>query len=529
MNKIKEFISGHIKITFFVCAALLSFTIYAQTIKSDFVYLDDDVLIIELFQTLSDYKEFPSYFYKSVFSSRVDKYFRPVLTASLAADAILGGLNPAAYHQTDILLHIFSVFLIFVFFLRFGFDKKLSFAFCALFAVHPAFVQAVAWIPGRNDTLLCIFVMSALIFLIDYLNTKRGIYLFLHILTFFAALLAKETAVVLTAVIPFIIFLINGSFKNIAIKRLCLFLSLVLALYFSLRYAALHNSRDNIAILGSIKYILNGLPSIFQYCDYLINPSRLSVVPSYIDIDFFSIVSFLIVFGLPFVSSFVFKRGRKSVVIFGFFWFIIFLLPTFILPKNIYFSHRLYLPAAGAIIIWMECLHSVFKDIEPRIKKILFLSFAAVFILFASAAFFHAKKFQNRAVFWANALNDYPFSPFALSNVGLYYYDNKNYDEAEKYFLKAVYLDPSDYRSYNNLGSIYVFRGDAETSGKYFERSLAVKPDNDTALYNLSQLYYVKGDTDRAYELAKKAFDLEPEDAGYKAHYEKIKSLKDRQ
>ena len=530
MSKIKEFVEKHIKVTFFVCAAVLSFIIYAQTIKYDFVHLDDDVLMIDRFQTLSDYKVIPSYFYKSVFSTKIDKYFRPVLMVSLAADAILGGLNPAAYHQMDILLHIFSVFLIFVFLLKLGFDKKICFAFCALFAVHPVFVQAVAWIPGRNDTLLAVFVMASLIFLIDYLNTKRSVYLFSHAFMFLAALLAKETAIVLIVIIPLMIFTFNKeNYKISEIKKICFFLLFAAAVYFSLRHAALHNSRGNIPIVGSLKYILYALPSVFQYCDYLINPSSLSMFPVNINIDFFSFIFAFIIFGVPFILSFLFKQGRKTAVLFGFLWFALFLFPILILPPSIYIymSHRLYLPVIGIMMMWIECGYLLLKNVSSLLKKSLFLLFAVIFVLFAIAAFYQTKKFQDRSIFWSNALNDAPESALVMANVGVYYYDNKIYDEAEKYFLKAVSLNSSDFKSYNNLGSVYMLRGDTETALLCFKHSLLINPDYDIALYNLSRFHYhVLGDIEEAYNLALKAVALEHENAGYKEYYEKIKKAK---
>ncbi|MDR3113508.1 MAG: tetratricopeptide repeat protein [Endomicrobium sp.] len=525
--KITDFINDHIKITFFICAAVLSIAIYAQTLKYDFTYLDDDILIIDKIDALSDVKAFPSYFYKSVFSFGADKYYRPALNASFAADAIAGGLNPSAYHWTDILLHIFAVFLIFVFLLKSGFNGKLCFALCSLFAAHPAFVQAVAWIPGRNDTLLGVFVAASMIFLTDYLNTRKNVYLFLHALFFLAALFAKETAAVLIAVIPCFVFLSGEQkFTKQEAAKLCFALFIASAVYFSLRYAALRNSRSEIDILVSLKYAFYSLPAIFQYCDYFINPSRLSLVPASINVDCFSIVSAFAVFAFPFVSSFIFNRGGKKIVLFGFLWFLSFLMPTLIIPNNNYFSHRLYLPAVGVIIMWVECLPFVLKEAGAQLKKALLFIFLSALILFACASFFHAKKFQDRRVFWLNALIDAPESSFVVSSTGLYYYDNKMYDEAEKYFLKAVSLNPSDYVSYNNLGSIYVFRGDAQKAAQYFERSLAANPDNDTAMYNLSQLFYVSGYIEQALELAEKALSLEPEGRGYKEYYEKIHDKK---
>src|SRR5205823_3912121 len=65
------------------------------------------------------------------------------------------------------------------------------------FTIHPALTQAVAWIPGRNDVLLAIVVLSSFAYFIKYLQTGKKLFFVLHGLLFFVGLLTKETTIAL--------------------------------------------------------------------------------------------------------------------------------------------------------------------------------------------------------------------------------------------------------------------------------------------------------------------------------------------
>ena len=85
--------------------------------------------------------------------------------------AQLSGTLPVGYHLIDILLHGMSCCLLFSCLLMFGFHKKVSFWSTMIFCVHPAQTQAVAWIAGRNDSLLAVFILLCVLSLLQYLST----------------------------------------------------------------------------------------------------------------------------------------------------------------------------------------------------------------------------------------------------------------------------------------------------------------------------------------------------------------------
>src|SRR5439155_16824748 len=74
----------------------------------------------------------------------------------------LFGLNPTAFHVTDLLLHTANAILLFLV-LQSMSGAALSSAFvAAVFALHPLHVESVAWISERKDVLSTLFWMLTL-------------------------------------------------------------------------------------------------------------------------------------------------------------------------------------------------------------------------------------------------------------------------------------------------------------------------------------------------------------------------------
>jgi hypothetical protein len=80
--------------------------------------------------------------------------------------------NPLLYHITNILLHIGCSLLVYTLFQQLRFSKMLSALAALVFCVHPLHTSAVAWIPGRNDTLLTLFLFRPVCKRIRYYATS---------------------------------------------------------------------------------------------------------------------------------------------------------------------------------------------------------------------------------------------------------------------------------------------------------------------------------------------------------------------
>ncbi len=69
-----------------------------------------------------------------------------------------------------------------------------------LFAVHPAAVQTVAWVPGRSDGLMAVFALASLLAWLHFDRSGSRLALGAHLALMAAALLSKETAIALVPV-----------------------------------------------------------------------------------------------------------------------------------------------------------------------------------------------------------------------------------------------------------------------------------------------------------------------------------------
>ncbi|UCD55136.1 MAG: hypothetical protein JSV93_06410, partial [Candidatus Omnitrophota bacterium] len=164
--------------------ACLGFLVYSQTLFFDFTYLDDNVLILGNRKFLSKLSNIPQAFRQDVFFSYEDAYYRPLLTISFILDAQLPfALYPSpkpspqrgegrvrgrgeqgkgfSYHLTNIVIHLLAACLLFLLLIKLKYREGLAIFFSLIFTVHPVLTQAVAWLPGRNDSLLAVFIFSS--------------------------------------------------------------------------------------------------------------------------------------------------------------------------------------------------------------------------------------------------------------------------------------------------------------------------------------------------------------------------------
>jgi tetratricopeptide (TPR) repeat protein len=115
-------------------------------------------------------------------------------------------MSPGIMHLENILLHCANSLLVYLLaskiYKRHDNEALLTPLLAALlFALHPVNVEAVAWIAGRTDPLLALFVLSATFYWLSWLEKPRWQDMIASLLMFAAALLTKETALAYGAVV----------------------------------------------------------------------------------------------------------------------------------------------------------------------------------------------------------------------------------------------------------------------------------------------------------------------------------------
>ena len=485
---------------------LFGFFLYLPSLFFDFSYFDDNVLILDKLFFLKNFANFFHIFSQDVFySSSSGSYYRPILTLSFMFDAQISGKYPFFYHFSNVLYHLIASFLVYLFFKKIKIEERIVFFLSLIFLVHPVLTQAVSWIPGRNDSLLTIFTLATFIFLIEYLEKRKITDFIFYFFFFFLALFTKENAILIPFFSILFIFLFYKE-KKIYLAELFFGWWTVIFFWFIARQNALKNF-FYLSFSEMFSVLIFNFPALFLYFGKIFFPFNLSVLPTLKDATLFWGYLAIFVFILILLWG---KKINFSLFIFGFLWFLFFLLSTFIKPQLKFYpdflEHRIYLPLVG-FLITLVSVESV-RNFLINKRRNFFVYFLIIF--FATITFFHQFDFKNRLTFWQKAVLSSPSSPLAHRNFGVMLYFDGKIKEAEKEYKKALQINPKEPMANNNLGVIYLQKKDFKKALFYFEKELKVNPNYDNALFNLGLVYYQLGQKEKAVELWKKTIEVNP-------------------
>jgi hypothetical protein len=167
-------------------------------------FVNDDIPQIVNSQPYLAWRHLPHYFTTDVWSYLLPfrtNYYRPLFLVWLVLNAQVCGVDPLLSHLSALLTHLAATLLFFFLARRLLGDSMLGGAAALLFGVHPAHVEAVAWISGVTESLFAIFAFACIL---SYLRSRdddpagqRRWYALATPVLFGAALLTKETALVL--------------------------------------------------------------------------------------------------------------------------------------------------------------------------------------------------------------------------------------------------------------------------------------------------------------------------------------------
>ncbi len=486
---------------YYILLPVIVFLIYFGSINYGFVKCDDYDLVVTNHNLIDNVDEIPAQFQRSYMNSN---YYRPMINLSFLFNSLIGGTNPAYYHLFNIILHSIAVILLFIFLVKLGFDKILSFLSSIIFAVHPLFVNAVAWIPGRNDLVLGIFILMAFIFLIEYLENDNKLFLLLHFLALLFAFLSKETALLIPIIFLFYIF---SKYKNDFNKKqlLGLILSWIISfgIWFGLRMNAdLGKSFNEFGISAFIKN-LSAIPEILAKA---IIPLKISVLATYSsEMTLIGIAILLIIIFL----FFVIKTKNKTVFLMGVIWFLLFIIPGMFVRRlnandwNDYLECRSYLPVIGIFIFALSLINK--QWLKERISIVIPI-FAIFIIVFSGISISKISNYKNPYVFYESVYRtnpdrgqfDYQFAKACL--------EKKDYELAEKALKSSIRANANYGKYYYNLGVFYFNRKNFDKSEKYLDTAIQKDPLYKNSYVALTNLYLTNNQLEKARAILEKAY-----------------------
>ncbi|MCB4791662.1 MAG: glycosyltransferase family 39 protein [Elusimicrobia bacterium] len=467
----------------FIWIALIVLLIYSKTTGFDFLNYDESSLIVKNQSFLKDPGSIYAVFLHGIHAD-FSHFYRPLYMLSLMIDAHISGLNSFGYHISNILFHIIASWLIYIFFKKLNVGGLRSFVFAVFFAVHPLVLPSVAWVPGRNDSLLGIGVLASFIFLIDYLERHRTRDFYLHILFTAVSLLIKETAVAVFPVAVAFLILMRERASTADRKALLTGWGITAAAYFAANLFAIRY--DNIPYQYLFPYSWHTPRILLWYFGNIFFPFNLSVAPFAEDINAFA--GICVVCGLS-LLLYLSKGRQMRKVWFGTIWAIFFLLPTLIINKEgIYFIQRSYVPLAGVFLIMGEIRGPLWDNMILKYRNTAASIIVLAGILLSVISLNFTGFFSDSEYFWQNAARTSPHSFLVNNNLGATYEQLTKYDKALQYYYKAAELKPDDPHIHCLTAKMLILLGRQEEAIREYEKALNIDPGNIDAKNGISIL-----------------------------------------
>jgi tetratricopeptide (TPR) repeat protein len=392
------------------------------------------------------------------------------------------------------------------------YNSVLALAGALIYAVHPMFTHAVAWIPSRGDLIIALLGILMFISFIRMLETKKLYYLYLHILAFALAVFSKETSVLFPLIFASYLFLVRKE-KKIKSKIFILAIAygsiIILFMYLRSNVVIPQPGDDSFGIGSFIKNI-QALPEM--YAKFFI-PVNLSTMPKFsLLVTSIGIVLFLLT-GLYMLQK---KYKFNGMVLFSIIWFLMFSIPGMFYRHNYadvsydYFEHRAYLPAIGLLFLIFEFLK--FEKIKIIENKKILIGLAVLIGMFSVYSFAHSRNYRDVFSFYGYAISTSPTNALAYYNLGNYYKENKLNDKAKESFLKCIGIDPDYLEAYQNLATIYQIKNEHSKSIEYLDKALKINGNYPPSLKLIGIIYNKLGQNIIALSYLEKCIKLVPND-----------------
>ena len=479
-----------------VLAAVLP---YARVLDAPFVY-DDQVYVVDNGLVRAPGLEV---FTESYPPGRAQQgLYRPLTVLSYALDHALFGMRSAWFHRTNVLLHALATLAVWLLLARW--QPRLGFAAALVFAVHPAHVEAVAWVVGRAEVLCGLLACAALALSSARLGAACAL--------LFAALLSKEMALAAPALA--LLPLLSEKASGAPVRRAALAFAGVVLVYLVLRAVALGGLTPS----GAGQVALAGATPLTRVCAFLLSFGeyvRLAFFPAHLEVDYAwsgvpGPTTPGVLLGLALLASGLALSAllRRRVPWFGvgFLWLVLALFPvSHLIPFGTTYAERLlYLPSVGACLLVAGAAGAV----RPRALGVGAL--ALVLALGVGRTWTRSAVWADEERFYRTAVADHPANPAALLNLGTWLAQEGRVAEATDFFERALAHDPRSAPALTNLAIVRAGEGRGREAEALLARALEADPTYARAWFTLGNLHASAGRRAAAIEAWERALQVDP-------------------
>jgi len=481
------------------------------------------------------------------------RMYRPVPMLTFALNWYIGKDNVIGYHIVNNAIHLITTFFLFLTVLNLlispnlkgkyqGNETTIAFISAVLWAVNPIQVQATTYIVQRMASLAAMFYIIGIYF---YLKTrlsppgnKRYFLIAGCLLSFILALGSKQntaTFPIAVAIIE-ILFFQNLSDRN---RRRNVIAVLTIGAVFMIVFLTF------LYIKGNIAYIFEGYERrTFTLTERLMTESRILIY--YLSQIFYPMVQrFSFVHDIkistslfkpwttvPAILSIIFLLGigfsqtiKRPIIAFSiFFYFINHIIESTIIPLELIFEHRNYLPSFFLFIpvatglIWLV---DYFKKKNSFIHIVFVVFITGLIFSFCVGTIVRNKTWATEKTLWEDCIIKAPGMARPYHNLANYHYQKSgNMKEAMAFYKTALtkkYLNSKTGHAltFNNMATILYDYDDYKNSISFFKKALEIKPNYLDALQNITRVYVRVGRFSEALESADRLLSERKESSAF--------------
>jgi tetratricopeptide (TPR) repeat protein len=495
---------------------------------------------------------------KEIWTSARAVYYPLVLTTFWGLHKLVG-LNPLPYHALNVSLHAASAILLWRVFKLL--QVRGAWLGAALWALHPAMVQSVAWVTELKNTQSCVFYLLSIFFFLKWENcsprpvgdvpvshketaTGNALVFGLSLLFFVLATLSKPSVVMLPAVLALCIWWRHRRIQwrdALALVPFLLISALAAAWTiweqkFHARAVGLDWSQtlpERLIIAGrAIWFYLDKLiwpyPLIFIYPRWKIHPAQL--------VAYFPLV--LAVTGLIALLSVRTKWGRA--LFFAAAYYVISLFPVLGFFSVYFFrysfvsDHFQYLASMGplalagatiSVLVGRFCRTprklpsdtdalELPGDISAVARTKAFLApalYSVPLFLLAFLTWRQTAEYRDLISLYTATLKKNPACWMAQYNLGIVLGEQGETDQAINHYRHAIALRPDYAEAHYNLGRLLAEQGHLDDAIAHYEKAAEINPADPEAQNNLGVTLFGIGRVGDAITHYRKALEIQPD------------------
>ncbi|MBI3610942.1 MAG: tetratricopeptide repeat protein [Nitrospirae bacterium] len=457
-----------------------------------------------------------------------DAYYRPLISWSYQLDHWIWGLKPFGFHLSVYLAHAITTLLLYLcvrLLLRlYRREESIALLTASLFAVHPIHAEAVAWISGRNDVYMTLFMMTALYAFLRYRQEPSSwIMLPLFALGSVLGLLSKETAIPFLMIFPVLDVLFHRSevirWRGMKDPLTWVWvLSLGLFILYRLVQVGMPPAySDEVPLAGGIKTLFLALG---YYLKLLFIPYPLNLFVAELPSGGVG-VSYLLIgaSGTIILLLGIFKWSRTLFAI-GVVWFIAGMAAPLVVPfvpvsVTPVAERYAYLASGGFLFMitvgalegrrWFQARWD-----RPIQAQWVIGGMVLIVSLFSYLTMERNAIWRDEAILWENTVLKLPHAALPHYNLGNVYKRRGRLEEAITEYQTAINLQPDYANAHHNLGVVYKDLGRLEDAIKEYQTALKLQPDF-VAHHNLGVAFKDLGRLEDAVKEYQTALKLQPD------------------